>query len=89
MPKEIIIRPTPVWNVSCNNDKVWNKLEMPSTMIAIENVSKFSCLLVLSIGIIATNIIFVLVLMNRRYNRNIFPQVSITTQLKLEKDKIL
>ena len=77
MPKEISLRPIPVWNVSCNNDKVWNKLEIPSTMIAIENVSKFSCLLVLSIGIIAINIIFVTVLSNKRFNRNIFPQVSL------------
>ena len=78
MPKEIIIRPTPVWNVSCNNDKVWNNLEMPSTAIALENITKFTCLLALSIGIIATNIVFVLVLMNRRYVRNIFPQVRIS-----------
>ena len=75
MPKEIIIQPTPVWNVSCSNDKVWNKFEMPSTLIAFENATKFICLLGLSIGIITTNVIFVLVLMNRRYNRNIFPQV--------------
>ena len=76
MPKEIIIQPTPVWNVSCSNDKVWNKFEMPTTLIAFENATKFICLLGLSIGIITTNVIFVLVLMNRRYNRNIFPQVK-------------
>ena len=74
MPKDIVIQPTPVWNVSCLNDKVWNSLEILSTVIAVENIAKFVCLLVLSLGTIATNIIFVLVLMNRRYNKNIFPQ---------------
>ena len=76
MPKEIVILPKPVWNVSCHNDKVWHSFEWPSTLVALENVSKFVCLLLLSMAIIITNVIFVLVLMNRRYNRKIFPQVN-------------
>ena len=76
MPKEIVILPKPVWNVSCHNDKVWHSFELPSTLVALENVSKFVCLLLLSMAIIITNVIFVLVLMNRRYNRKIFPQVN-------------
>ena len=76
MPKEIVILPKPVWNVSCHNDKVWHSFELPSTLVALENVSKFVCLLVLSMAIIITNVLFVLVLMNRRYNRKIFPQVN-------------
>ena len=77
MSKDSITQRIPLWNNSCLNDKVWNKLELPSTAIVFgENIPKFICLFVLSFGTIVTNVIFVLVLMNRRYNRNIFPQVS-------------
>ena len=71
------MQPPPVWNESCHNDKVWNNLELPSTASAFgENITKFVCLFVLSFGTIISNVVFVLVLMNRRYTRNIFPQVS-------------